>query len=277
MAAKTAYVTGGASGIGRAVVQSLARRGYRVAIADANLSVAQSVAASLHNALAIEINTADWASQLAAFRRILQEFGRIDYVFAIAGIGERKWIPNDPSSTDFAKPDLSPLDVDLSGVLYTVALAVQQMRRQAPDERGYRGKVVVAASVCGFYCVPTLPIYTAAKHGVVGFVRSYGKHLPTDAITLNAICPNVVRTNISTEAFYSDMQAKELLVPMETVVEAFARCLDTDISGETLEIEPRSGITHRSAPEPLDRDAADTLALLHVRGSPLHAPEKVNS
>ena len=122
-----------------------------------------------------------------------------------------------------------------------------------------------------------LPIYTAAKHGVVGLVRSYGKHLPTEAITLNAICPNVVRTSISTEAFYSDMEARCLLVPMETVVQAFERCLDTDISGETLEIEPHSGITHRSAPEPFDKDAKDTLSLLHIRGSPLHAAEKPGS
>lgn len=156
---------------------------------------------------------------------------------------------------------------------------------------------MVTASVCGFYCVPSkcrlvcievleprlttvpiaLPIYTAAKHGVVGFVRSYGKHLPAEGISLNAICPNVVRTSISTETFYSDMQARKLLVPMETVVQAFERCLDADISGETLEIETRSGITHRSAPEPFDQDAADTLALLHVRGSPLHAQEQVDN
>lgn len=106
--------------------------------------------------------------------------------------------------------------------------------------------------------------------GVVGFVRSYGKHLLAEAITLNAICPDVVRTNISTGVFYDQMEQRNLLVPMKSVVEAFERCLDTDISGETLEIEPHSGITHRSAPEPIDQDAADTMALLHQRGASLH-------
>lgn len=80
--------------------------------------------------------------------------------------------------------------------------------------------------------------------GVVGFVRSYGKHLPTESITLNAICPNVVRTNISTNEFYDSLEAQNSLVPMNNVVEAFERCLDTDISGETLEVEP-SSIVHR--------------------------------
>ncbi|KAF2161963.1 hypothetical protein M409DRAFT_69469 [Zasmidium cellare ATCC 36951] len=271
---KTAYVTGGASGIGRAVVEMLVRRGVRVAIADVNLQGAQSLASTLQGALAVELNAADWDSQLAAFKQILQQFGRIDYVYGIAGVGERTWIPNDPNGLDFTKPDLTTLDIDLNGVLYTSALAIQQMRRQDPDERGIRGKITVVASVCGFYCVPTLPIYTAAKHGVVGFVRSFGKHLPTDGITLNAICPDVVRTNISTSGFYDALEERKLLVSMESVMEAFERCLDTEISGETLEIEPNSGITHRSPPEPIDQDAAETMKLLHQRGASYHAPNK---
>jgi NAD(P)-dependent dehydrogenase (short-subunit alcohol dehydrogenase family) len=117
-----------------------------------------------------------------------------------------------------------------------------------------------------------LPIYTAAKHGVVGFVRSFGKHLPTEQITMNAICPGVVKTNISTANFYSLMEERGLLVPMPDVVAAFEQCLDSDISGETLEIEPRTGVVIRSGLAPLDQDAADTLEMLKPRGAPLHAP-----
>lgn len=61
-------------------------------------------------------------------------------MFAVAGIGERRWIPNDPNGTDFVRPDHSVLDVDLNGVLYTASLAVQQMRRQGPNEKGLKGK-----------------------------------------------------------------------------------------------------------------------------------------
>ncbi|EME79527.1 uncharacterized protein MYCFIDRAFT_87321 [Pseudocercospora fijiensis CIRAD86] len=274
MAVKTAYVTGGASGIGRAVVEMLAKRGVRVAVADVNLPGAQQVVSSLKDGLAVELDAASWESQLAAFQKTLEEFGRIDYVFAIAGIGEKRWLANDPNSTDFVKPDLTTLDIDLNGVLYTAALAIQQMRRQEPDEREIRGKITVVASVCGFYCVPTLPIYTAAKHGVVGFVRSYGKHLLTEAITLNAICPDVVRTNISTDAFYSQMEAKGLIVSMESVTQAFEQCLDENISGETLEIEPKSGVFLRSGPEPFDQEAEETLKLLHQRGLHLQQPSQ---
>ncbi|CAK4031368.1 Monensin polyketide synthase ketoacyl reductase [Lecanosticta acicola] len=272
MSIKTAYVTGGASGIGLAVVQMLATRGVRVAIADRNFAGAQSVASTINGAIAVEIDASDWDSQLGAFKRALEEFIRIDYVYAVAGIGERKWIPNDPHAVDFSRPDMSVLDVDLTGPLYTAALAIQQMRRQAPDEKGLRGKIAIAASVCGFYCIPTLPLYTAAKHGVVGFVRSYGKHLPTEAITLNAVCPNIVKTNISTNAFYDQVEPLNLLVPMSSVVEAFERCLDSEILGETLEVETHSGIIHRSAPEPLDNAAVESLGMLHRRAAPLHEP-----
>lgn len=111
----------------------------RVAIADRNLAGAKSIAA-MYNGLAVEVDAADWDSQLAAFKQVVAEFGRIDYVYASAGIGERKWIPNEPQANEFVKPDLSVLDADLNGVLYTTALAIQQMRRQQPDERGLRGK-----------------------------------------------------------------------------------------------------------------------------------------
>ena len=91
-------------------------------------------------AISVQVNAADWDSQLAAFEKAVDAFGRIDYVFPIAGIGERKAIKNDPKEKKFQKPDLTVVDVDLTGVLYTAYLAIQQMRRQDKDASGYRGR-----------------------------------------------------------------------------------------------------------------------------------------
>lgn len=95
-----------------------------------------------HLATAVEINVASWDSQLAAFERAVADLGRIDYVFAIAGIGEKVFIPRDPPSggKGFTKPNLAVLDADLDGVLYTAGLAIQQFRRQERDREGFRGK-----------------------------------------------------------------------------------------------------------------------------------------
>ena len=90
---------------------------------------------------AAEVDVADWDSQRSAFEAAIAAFnGRIDYVFPIAGIGERRSFPNRPKSTGFEKPDLSVIEVDEIGVLYTVSLAVQHFRRQGFNKYGYRGK-----------------------------------------------------------------------------------------------------------------------------------------
>lgn len=88
-----------------------------------------------------EVNVADWDSQRTAFEKALEAFdGKLDYVFPIAGIGERRSFPNRPNSTGFEKPDLSVLEVDEIGVIYTVWLGVQHFRRQKKNQHGWKGK-----------------------------------------------------------------------------------------------------------------------------------------
>lgn len=88
----------------------------------------------------MQVDVADWDSQLKGFEAAVKELGRIDYVYPIAGIGERSWLPNKPQATGFTKPDLTVMDVDANGVLYTAGLAIQQFRRQEPNKHGFRGK-----------------------------------------------------------------------------------------------------------------------------------------
>jgi hypothetical protein len=70
-------------------------------------------------------------------------------------------------------------------------------------------------------------------------VRSLGKKLPEERITLNAFCPNVVRTNFSIDTFYDAIEKEDLLTPMEGVLEVCEMLLGTDdVSGECFEIGP---------------------------------------
>lgn len=140
----------------------------KVFIADQNGAGAESVVKELNRsgdmAQSAQVDVRDWNQQAKVFGQAIHALGgRIDYVYSIAGINERRWIDNNPSAEGFEAPDLSVLDVDVTGLMYTAALAVQQFRRQDKDENGFRGKIACVASVCGFYCCPTLPIYTAAK------------------------------------------------------------------------------------------------------------------
>jgi len=279
-AGKTAYITGGASGIARAVATMLIGRGAKVFIADRDAKGAQAFADELNKmgktvALVGEVNVTDWDQQASCFEAAVKEFGRIDYVYPIAGISERKWTPHqEGGGKGFVKPDLSVLDIDLTGVFYTVSLAVQQFRRQEPDQNGFRGKIGCVASVCGFYCVPTVPVYTAAKHGVAGFTRSFGKYLPEEQITMNAVCPNVIKTNISAPAFYEKLDKLGLLTPMEGVIEAFESMLGTnDTSGELFEVGPNGGYAIKKAPEHLDAETGKIMGLLYERAHPLQSKD----
>ena len=92
-------------------------------------------------AFSTDVDAADWNSQAEAFSKAVGQLKRIDYVYPIAGIGERVWTPNDPTATSgFVKPDLSVIDIDLTGLMYTVSLALQQFRRQEVGKNGTRGK-----------------------------------------------------------------------------------------------------------------------------------------
>jgi NAD(P)-dependent dehydrogenase (short-subunit alcohol dehydrogenase family) len=246
-----------------------------VFIADQDSEGAASLARQINSAGKARADSAtvdvtDWNQQSKVFERAVTAFGRIDYVYPIAGVGERRWLNNDPNSTGWEPPDLTVLDVDLKGVLYTCSLAIQHFRRQEPNEHGLRGKIFCAASVCGFYAIPTLPIYTAAKHGVIGFVRTYGTYLAKEeAITINAICPNVVRTHISTPAFYQKLEDKDLLTPVERVIEAFEGLLGEDKrSGLCFEIGPKSTRVKEFESE-MDDASKELNALLLERARPL--------
>lgn len=136
---------GGASGIGKGVAEMLAGRGVRICISDLNLPDAQLLASQLPapaqgKHIAVECNTGSWDSQVTAFKSAVAAFNRIDYVYPIAGIGEKRFLTEDPEGKEFVKPWLNVIDVDLTGVIYTVSLAVQQMRRQDKDSNGFRGK-----------------------------------------------------------------------------------------------------------------------------------------
>ncbi|KAK3712769.1 hypothetical protein LTR37_008859 [Vermiconidia calcicola] len=222
---ETAYLTGGASGIGRAVTTMLVNKGMKVFVADRDVQSLRSLE-SEHNkdpndpsVFTAECDVADWESQKRAFETAIDNFSRIDYVFPIAGIGERRSFPNKPNSTGFEKPDLSVVEVDEIGVIYTVSLAVQHFRRLGVKGDGFRGK---------------------------SFVRSYGKILEEENITFNAVCPNKIRTNIGTAAAYEKAEKAGCLVPMEKLLEAFEMLLSKGeyrgLSGECLEVAPKLGI-----------------------------------
>ncbi|PNW72202.1 hypothetical protein CHLRE_16g677950v5 [Chlamydomonas reinhardtii] len=212
--APSAIVTGAASGIGRAVADALAAKGYNLTLLDLDEATLRSTARDLTSrnsaATGIAIRAArldvtDAAAQKAAFAQHVAEFGSVQAVVLNAGIGERGSF-FDPSNTTQWQ---TTLDVDLTAVLYGVKAAVEVM--------GGGGSILAVASAGAIFPMPVAPVYAAAKAGVAHFVRSAARGLANrpgggGGIRLMALCPEFVETPLVTQMVKQDPEtAKRLL------------------------------------------------------------------
>ncbi|KAF2404509.1 3-beta-hydroxysteroid dehydrogenase [Trichodelitschia bisporula] len=225
MAKKVALITGGASGMGLAVAEALsARGGWDLHLLDLNTergeAAAKSVSGSFHKT---DVN--NYASLSSTFDKIHKTAGRLDFVFANAGIVERWNFYGKQEQTPPPEPDMLSIDIDLKSVVTTTYLA-QHYFRLSPNAGSGEQNLVMTASCGGFYPSPFSPMYSAAKHGVVGLTRSVAKHFYlADRIRVNAICPGTVRTNLLDSTGW-DQWPEEYFTPVETIVKAVLTLVD---------------------------------------------------
>ncbi len=182
-----AFVSGGASGIGRAAATALAARGARLVVADINDAGAAETAAAIERAggiaVAVHCDTTASRDLEAAFATAYSRFGRLDIVFNNAGIG------GEPLFEDEAMVWKRVIDINLAGVIDATRLAVRLMKAS-----GRGGVIVNTASMGGLLPMPGAPVYAATKAGVVNFCRSLGYLALESGIRVNAICPSFVDT-----------------------------------------------------------------------------------
>jgi len=230
------YITGAASGLGKALAEHLAAQGGRVVIIDLNEANAIKLAEDLNAkhgasdpiAIAVKANTTVWEEQLAAWEAGIKAFGRIDYVFANAGIAEVPWVPvTFKPEEPITKPNFMTLDIDLIGQLNTAALAVQSFERQAIGPNGFKGKLILTSSVFGYYPCETMPMYAASKAAVVNFMRSSALFYANKKITINSMAPNLIATPIAPESLFKPFHERQLLTPIELVINEFDKLLGT--------------------------------------------------
>ncbi len=187
LAGKTAVVTGGARGIGKGIVLELARAGADVLIADLLEDAMQSTAAEVQalgrRALARRVDVTDAAQVQAMVDQAVSGLGGLDILVNCAGVisihpvaelSERDW--------DFV------MDVNAKGTFLGCRAALGPMRAQRS------GRIVNVASIAGKEGFPNLAHYSASKFAVVGFTNALAKEVAQEGITVNAICPGIVRT-----------------------------------------------------------------------------------
>ena len=181
-------VTGGGSGIGRAIVLRLVQESIDVAVADLNTDAADAVVRQAQGAsgraITVEVDVSRPEQIYAMVDRVVQELGKLDIMLANAGVNrgmrvqdvtEQKW--------------QWILDTNAKGVYFCDQAAATQMIKQ-----GYGGKILNAASTAGKQGSPFESVYCASKFAVVGITQSLAKELAPYKITVNAYCPGIVDT-----------------------------------------------------------------------------------
>jgi len=186
---KVAIITGGASGIGRALCEELARADAIIIVADINIEGAQQIAADLNGkggkARAAALDVTDAEAVKVLINRTTAECGRLDYMFNNAGISVGAEV-RDMSLEHFR----AILDTNLYGVIYGSIYAYEVMVKQ-----GF-GHIVNTASTAGLIPMPVQVPYSATKFGVVGFSKSLRLEASALGVRVSVVCPGFVRTGI---------------------------------------------------------------------------------
>lgn len=184
-----AIVTGGASGIGRAISEELVKRGCQVVIVDLQGDLAEEVASKLclsdGKATAVKVDVANYPAMEQLIRETVERLGRIDYMFNNAGIGIGGHVNH------FDIEDWKYIvNVNLMGVINGVQAVYKVMIAQ-----GF-GHIVNTASIAGLIPSPGMVGYSTTKYAVVGLSESLRSEAARFGIRVSVLCPGVIRTPI---------------------------------------------------------------------------------
>ncbi len=189
---KVALITGGASGIGRAIGTSLARRGARVVIADIDENAADDVVSSLVSqemrAISVELDVASQQSWEAARAKIEDVFGPVDILCNNAGVGTARKPLDQLSERDWA----FVFDVNVRGVINGIRNILPSMRQRQSDCH-----IVNTGSVLSFFALDGAGDYVASKYAVLGISETLALELRNTRIGVSVLCPGLVDTPIA--------------------------------------------------------------------------------
>lgn len=200
---KVALVTGGSRGIGRAIAIALAEKGAKVAINYAGREDAANETVSIiqkngGEAIAIKANVADYEEVEQMVKRVVETFGSLDILVNNAGITRDNLILRMKES-DWD----DVINTNLKGVFNCTKAVTRQMMKQ----RG--GRIINISSVVGVAGNAGQANYVAAKAGVIGLTKTTAKELASRNITVNAIAPGFIETEM-TDALGDDLKQEML-------------------------------------------------------------------
>ena len=205
---KVAIVTGASRGIGRAIAIRLAQEGAFVVLnyngsKDAAEAVKEEIIAAGGNAVTYCCNVSDYAACEAFFKEVIGAYGHVDILVNNAGI-TKDGLLMAMSEEDFTKV----LDVNLCGTFNCIKQVTRQMLKQRS------GRIVNITSVVGVHGNAGQANYAASKAGVIGLTKSAAKELGSRGITVNAVAPGFIETDMTAVLSDKVRDASIATIPM---------------------------------------------------------------
>jgi NAD(P)-dependent dehydrogenase (short-subunit alcohol dehydrogenase family) len=204
---KTALVTGGGNGIGRAAALAMAREGARVAVADYEAEAARETIGLINaaggQAMSLSGDVTDPTHVVAMIDAAITAYGRLDCAFNNAGIA-----PHQVDATGQLTAEWSEVAFDrmIAVNLKSVWLC---MKHQVPRMQAQGGGAIVnTASIAGLIGLKRATAYVAAKHGVIGLTKTAALEYADDGIRVNAVCPGFITTRMT--ALTREQRADEI-------------------------------------------------------------------
>lgn len=190
-----AVISGGASGLGEAVVRDMVARGSKAAILDFDADKGEQLAAELGAAaIFCKTDVSDDVSVKAAIDATMKAFGAIHFAISCAGVASPKKVidkKGDPMPADFFN---RVLQINLVGTMNVVRLTAVEMCKNTPTENGEKGVVINVASVAAFEGQVGQAAYSASKAGIVGMALPIAREFAEYGIRVNTIAPGIFMT-----------------------------------------------------------------------------------
>ncbi len=208
---KVALVTGAGTGIGRAAALAFAREGAQVAAIVRDAAQGEDVLAEIRRnkgeAVCVVCDVSKAPEVEAAVKTAAGVYGTLDCAFNNAGVEGAPALTADCTEENWQ----ATIDVDLKGVWLCMKYELREMLKRKS------GAIVNCSSIAGLIGFPSIPAYTAAKHGVLGLTKTAALEYAKSGIRVNAVCPGVIRTPMIDRFTKGDPQAYSRLMSGEPV------------------------------------------------------------
>ncbi|KAI8393611.1 uncharacterized protein BYT42DRAFT_551652 [Radiomyces spectabilis] len=223
---KVAVITGGSRGVGKAVADALVAAGAKVVIGDLLDKEGQELVQSYNEKSAenekvaayLHTDVRKYSDNKALFQLAEKEFGGVDIAILNAGIATNSNSVFTPLDDEL---EARMFDVNIISVVKGTKVAILHMAKRGG------GVIVHTASLAGFYASPSLSSYTASKHAVVGYTRSFQLLPQVCNVRVNAICPYWIETDL-----LNSLSSREGADPMEGLIAVSPRVpIDTVVEG----------------------------------------------